>query len=58
MKIGFIDLEQHGLGPWGIKVNLRDGETHSGNGSDSHGHGRADAASGHSHAALAANAVE
>lgn len=24
---GFIDLEQHGLGPWGIKVNLRDGVT-------------------------------
>jgi hypothetical protein len=24
---GFIDLEQHGLGPWGIKVNLRDGAT-------------------------------
>lgn len=24
---GFIDTEQHGLGPWGIKVNLRDGVT-------------------------------
>ncbi|CAD0184631.1 N-acyl-D-glutamate deacylase [Ruegeria sp. THAF57] len=24
---GFIDLEQHGLDPWGIKVNLRDGVT-------------------------------
>ncbi|MFA3915587.1 aminoacylase [Ruegeria hyattellae] len=24
---GFIDLEQHGLGPWGVKVNLRDGVT-------------------------------
>jgi hypothetical protein len=24
---GFIDYEQHGLGPWGIKVNLRDGVT-------------------------------
>lgn len=24
---GFIDIEQHGLGPWGIKVNLRDGAT-------------------------------
>lgn len=24
---GFIDVEQHGLGPWGIKVNLRDGVT-------------------------------
>jgi len=24
---GFIDSEQHGLGPWGIKVNLRDGVT-------------------------------
>lgn len=24
---GFIDLENHGLGPWGIKVNLRDGVT-------------------------------
>lgn len=24
---GFIDLEIHGLGPWGIKVNLRDGVT-------------------------------
>ena len=24
---GFIDLEVHGLGPWGIKVNLRDGVT-------------------------------
>jgi len=22
---GFIDLEQHGIDPWGIKVNLRDG---------------------------------
>ena len=24
---GFIDYEQHGLDPWGIKVNLRDGVT-------------------------------
>ncbi len=24
---GFIDLEQHGIDPWGIKVNLRDGVT-------------------------------
>ena len=24
---GFTDSEQHGLGPWGIKVNLRDGVT-------------------------------
>ena len=24
---GFIDTEQHGLSPWGIKVNLRDGVT-------------------------------
>ncbi|MCP3997375.1 MAG: hypothetical protein GY722_20305 [bacterium] len=24
---GFIDTEQHGLRPWGIKVNLRDGVT-------------------------------
>lgn len=24
---GFIDTEQHGLGPWGVKVNLRDGVT-------------------------------
>lgn len=24
---GFINLEQHGLRPWGIKVNLRDGVT-------------------------------
>ncbi len=24
---GFSDLEQHGLDPWGIKVNLRDGVT-------------------------------
>jgi len=24
---GFIDPEQHGLSPWGIKVNLRDGVT-------------------------------
>jgi N-acyl-D-aspartate/D-glutamate deacylase len=24
---GFIDLEQHGIDPWGIKVNLRDGIT-------------------------------
>ncbi|WP_085807503.1 hypothetical protein [Roseovarius albus] len=24
---GFIDLEQHGLDPWGFKVNLRDGVT-------------------------------
>jgi len=24
---GFIDTEQHGLGAWGIKVNLRDGVT-------------------------------
>ncbi|MEZ5591978.1 MAG: aminoacylase [Gammaproteobacteria bacterium] len=24
---GFIDLEQHGLGPWAVKVNLRDGVT-------------------------------
>ena len=24
---GFIDTEQHGLDPWGIKVNLRDGVT-------------------------------
>ena len=24
---GFIDLEQHGLDPWGVKVNLRDGVT-------------------------------
>ncbi len=24
---GFIDSEQHGLGPWGIKINLRDGVT-------------------------------
>jgi hypothetical protein len=24
---GFIDLEVHGLGPWGVKVNLRDGVT-------------------------------
>ena len=24
---GFIDTEVHGLGPWGIKVNLRDGVT-------------------------------
>ncbi len=24
---GFIDAEQHGLGPWGVKVNLRDGVT-------------------------------
>lgn len=24
---GFIDTEQHGLGSWGIKVNLRDGVT-------------------------------
>jgi len=24
---GFIDLEQHGLSPWGFKVNLRDGVT-------------------------------
>ena len=24
---GFIDTEQHGLGPWAIKVNLRDGVT-------------------------------
>lgn len=24
---GFIDVEQHGLSPWGIKVNLRDGVT-------------------------------
>jgi len=24
---GFIDVEQHGLDPWGIKVNLRDGVT-------------------------------
>ena len=27
MAPGFIDLEQHGLDPWGIKVNLRDGVT-------------------------------
>ena len=24
---GFIDTEQHGLDPWGVKVNLRDGVT-------------------------------
>jgi len=24
---GFIDTEVHGLGPWGVKVNLRDGVT-------------------------------
>jgi hypothetical protein len=24
---GFINLEVHGLGPWGVKVNLRDGVT-------------------------------
>ena len=24
---GFIDVEQHGLSPWGVKVNLRDGVT-------------------------------
>ncbi|MFK8049468.1 MAG: amidohydrolase family protein [Halioglobus sp.] len=24
---GFIDTEQHGLSPWGVKVNLRDGVT-------------------------------
>jgi hypothetical protein len=27
VSAGFIDTEQHGLGPWGIKVNLRDGVT-------------------------------
>ena len=24
---GFIDVEQHGMTPWGFKVNLRDGAT-------------------------------
>lgn len=27
VSAGFVDLEQHGLDPWSIKVNLRDGVT-------------------------------